>query len=131
MGSRTTGNGAGCFLVAGPDWQGVTPPGIEKVLRCETQFSLVIYRTQLFNPADMENVKKIQAGYQVQPLSAFLGKPAPPAAPEIKWPFDQSAFTTALSRVSGFSAAILPDRGKRRGGAAVAGALCQDRDRRR
>jgi hypothetical protein len=30
-------------------------------------------------------VKKIQAGYKAQVLSAFLNKPAPPAAPEIKW----------------------------------------------
>jgi hypothetical protein len=28
-------------------------------------------------------VKKVQAGYKVQPLSQFLGKPAPPAAPTI------------------------------------------------
>ncbi len=35
------------------------------------------------NPADIENVKKIQAGYKVQPLSAFLGTAAPPAAPGI------------------------------------------------
>ena len=37
----------------------------------------MLYRTQLFNPADIDNVKKIQAGYKVEPLSAFLGKPAP------------------------------------------------------
>jgi hypothetical protein len=43
----------------------------------------VLYRTQLFGPADLGNVRKIQAGYKVQPLSAFLGKPAPPAAPPI------------------------------------------------
>ena len=34
-------------------------------------------------PADIENVKKVQAGYKVQPLSAFLGQPAPKAAPAI------------------------------------------------
>jgi len=28
-------------------------------------------------------VKKVQAGYKVQPLSAFLGQPAPKAAPAI------------------------------------------------
>ena len=44
---------------------------------------LAAYRTQLFNPADIDNVKKIQAGYKVQPLSAFLGQPAPAAAPAI------------------------------------------------
>src|SRR5215510_5840265 len=30
MGSRPTGNGAGCYLVAGPDWTGETPRGIAK-----------------------------------------------------------------------------------------------------
>src|SRR3990172_8512353 len=43
IGRRTTGNGAGCFLIAGPDWKGETPPGIKKVFRCETQFSFVIF----------------------------------------------------------------------------------------
>ena len=37
-------------------------------------------------PADMDNVKKVQAGYKVQPLSAFLKQPAPPAAPAIDFP---------------------------------------------
>jgi len=53
------------------------------VIPCETEFAFVLYRTQLFHPGDIENVKKIQAGYQVQPLSAFLGKPAPPVAPAV------------------------------------------------
>ena len=76
MGSRTTGNGAGCYLVAGPDWQGEDARrGIAKAFRSETQFSLVVYRTQLFDAADMDNVKKIQAGYMVQPLSAFPASP--------------------------------------------------------
>jgi hypothetical protein len=86
IGSRTTGNDGGCYMVAGPDWKGETPAGIKKVFRSETQFSLAGYRTQLFNPADMGNVKKIQAGYKAQPLSAFLHQPAPPAAPQIDFP---------------------------------------------
>jgi hypothetical protein len=40
-------------------------------------------RTQLFNPADLDNVKKVQAGYKAQPLSQFVGIAAPPAAPKI------------------------------------------------
>ena len=48
IGSRATGNGAGCYVVAGPDWHGETPPGIDKVFHSETQFGLAIYRTQLF-----------------------------------------------------------------------------------
>jgi hypothetical protein len=43
----------------------------------------VLYRTQLFDPADIDNVKKIQAGYKVQTLSQFLGRPAPAAVPAV------------------------------------------------
>jgi hypothetical protein len=53
------------------------------VIRSETDFALVLYRTQLFNPGDIENVKKIQAGYKVQTFSEFLGKPAPAAPPAV------------------------------------------------
>lgn len=83
VGSRSTGNDAGHFLLAGPGWKGEKPEGIKDVIRCETEFAFVLYRTQLFKPDDIENVKKVQAGYKVQPLSAFLGKPAQPAPPKI------------------------------------------------
>jgi hypothetical protein len=86
IGSRATGNDAGDYLVVGPDWQGETPPGIKKVFRSTTPFGLTVFRTQLFDPGDMDNVKKIQAGYKVQPLSAYLGKPAPSPAPAIDFP---------------------------------------------
>jgi len=86
IGSRATGDEAGDYMVVGPDWQGDTPPGIKKVFRSTTQFSLAAYRTQLFNPGDMPNVIKVQEGYKVQPLSAYLKQPAPAAAPAIDWP---------------------------------------------
>jgi hypothetical protein len=86
IGSRATGNEAGDYMVVGPDWKGETPPGIKKVFRSSTQFSAVAYRTQLFNPEDMPNVVKIQAGYKVQPLSQYLKQPAPPAAPAVNFP---------------------------------------------
>ena len=79
----TSGNGGGTFLLAGPDWNGETPKGIDKVFRSETELAFPGYRTQLFNPADLDNVKKVQAGYKVQTLSAFLGQPAPKAVPAI------------------------------------------------
>ena len=82
-GSRTTGNDGGSFLIVGPGWKGETPKGVKKVIRSETELVLAAYRTQLFNPGDLDNVKKVQAGYKVQPLSAFLGQPAPKAAPAI------------------------------------------------
>ena len=86
IGSRATGNKAGDYLVVGPDWQGATPPGIKKVFRSTTQFSVAGYRTQLFNPEDMPNVEKVQAGYKAQPLSAYLKQPVPPPAPAIAFP---------------------------------------------
>ena len=86
IGSRATGNGAGCYAVAGPGWTGDTPKGVNKVFTSETDFALAVYRTQLFNAADIDNVKAIQAKYEVKTLSAFLGEPAPAAAPAIDWP---------------------------------------------
>ena len=83
IGSRATGSEAGDYLVVGPDWKGETPAGIKKVFPSTTPFALTIFRTQLFNPEDMPNVEKVQAGYKAQPLSAFLKQPAPPAAPKI------------------------------------------------
>ncbi|MCC6411097.1 MAG: DUF1254 domain-containing protein [Saprospiraceae bacterium] len=85
IGSRTTGNGGGSFMVAGPNWKGTVPPNIKTVFYCETELASAIYRTQLFRPADIENVEKIQEGYKVQTLSAFAGEPAPPPAPAINF----------------------------------------------
>ena len=85
IGSRATGNDAGDFLVVGPDWKGSVPPGIKKVFHSTTPFGLTIFRTQLFNPDDMPNVVKVQSGYKVRPLSAYLNRPAPPAAPQINF----------------------------------------------
>ena len=83
IGSRTTGNDGGRFLIAGPTWKGKAPKGINKVIRSETELVVAVYRTQLFSPDDIDNVKAIQAKYKVQPLSAFVGKPPPKAAPAI------------------------------------------------
>lgn len=83
IGSRETGNDGGSFLVAGPGWKGPQPKGIKAVIQCETELALAMYRTHLLNPDDLENVKKIQAGYRVQTLSEFLGRVGPAAAPKI------------------------------------------------
>jgi len=86
VGSRATGPEAGDYLIVGPGWKGQTPAGIKQVFGATTQFSLVIFRTQLFNPDDMPNVAKVQSGYRAQPLSAYLKQPAPAAAPTIEFP---------------------------------------------
>lgn len=102
IGSRATGNDGGSYLILGPGWKDEVPEGIDKVMRSETDLLLAIYRTQLFNPEDLENVKKVQAGYKVEPLCVFYspGKdreanwlPAPPGpflvAMRLYWPKDE------------------------------------------
>ena len=83
IGTRPTGPDAGHYLVVGPDWKGEKPAGIKEVFTSTTPFALTIFRTQLFDADDMPNVVNIQAGYKVEPLSAFLNQPAPEAAPKI------------------------------------------------
>ncbi|MCW5554571.1 MAG: DUF1254 domain-containing protein [Verrucomicrobiae bacterium] len=83
VGSRTTGNEGGSYLIAGPGWTGETPKGVKQVIRCETELGLAVFRTQLFKPDDLDKVKQVQAGYRVQALSSFLGQAAPKAAPRI------------------------------------------------
>src|SRR4029450_7119840 len=113
MGSRTTGNDAGCFMIAGPRWTGEKPEGIHKMFRSETDFSMAVIRTQLFSPSDIDNVKAIQAGYRAMPLSTFQNRPAPPAAPAIAWPKIDKAMASAnpapyLTFVRTFSPPIGP-----------------------
>jgi hypothetical protein len=89
LGTRATGNDGGTFLIAGPGWKGEAPAGITKVIQAETDFVLALYRTQLFNPGDIDKVRAIQAEYGLKTLSAFAGTAAPAAAPEV-------AFATPL-----------------------------------
>jgi hypothetical protein len=81
IGTLTTGNGEGKFLIAGPDWEGDQPEGIKDVIQSETDFVFNVTRTQLFGADDLERVKEIQDAYDLEPLSAFLGEDSPPVNP--------------------------------------------------
>jgi hypothetical protein len=85
LGTRTTGNGGGVYLLAGSSWKGEPPKNVARVIRSETDIGLVLFRTQLFYPEDIAKVKAIQAGYKVQPLSAYIGKAAPRLALPIEY----------------------------------------------
>jgi hypothetical protein len=92
VGSRATGDDAGTYLLAGPNWQGEVPNGIDSVIRSETELAFVLYRTQLFSADDLAEVEKIQAMYGVQPLSQFTGsKPQPAQAVEFVEPLSTEA----------------------------------------
>jgi hypothetical protein len=109
IGTRATGSEAGAYMVVGPDWKGATPPGIKKVFRSGTQLSLAAYRTQLFNPADLDNIKKVQAGYKVQTLSAYLNQPPLAAAPALEFPkIDKELVKTNFFEYLDFALQLAP-----------------------
>ncbi|CAF1220257.1 unnamed protein product [Didymodactylos carnosus] len=73
IGSRTTGNAGGKFLVVGPSWQRqhkhvkINKELFEKVFYSDTDYVFAIYRTQIFNnDDDIKNVTKIQEEYKVE-----------------------------------------------------------------
>jgi hypothetical protein len=113
MGSRTTGNDPGCYMVTGPGWNGQIPKSVKQVFPMETQFGLAIFRTQLFNAADLPNVVKIQKGYTMNTLSAYLNEPAPPAAPTVDWPkFTEDAFKLDFPKYLSFLLQFCPKVGQ-------------------
>src|SRR3954467_5980660 len=108
VGVRATGFEAGDYLIAGPDWDGETPDGITDVLRSETRLAGTLTRTALFGSEDMPNVRAIQHGYAIQPLSEYAGLRPPPPVPAPVFPeWDESralssAFVVYLNFVLGF-----------------------------
>src|ERR1700679_2372482 len=93
LGTRAFGNDGGTFMIAGPGWGGMSPAGIKGVIHTETQFGYALFRTQLFNMADLSNVSKIQSGSHAEPLSSSLAQLAPPSPPAVKWPHPADIMT--------------------------------------
>jgi hypothetical protein len=86
VGTRATGSEPGSYLVAGPHWFGEPPVGIQGVIRSESTIVVALGRTEVAGAADVPAVEALQAGYRLQPLSAFAGTPPPPAAPDFDLP---------------------------------------------
>lgn len=79
IGSRTTGTDAQTVLVAGPNWQGEVPEGVNMV-RSPTNMAWAIARMMSTGGRDIALVNAYQDQMSVQPLSGFLaGTPAPAA----------------------------------------------------
>lgn len=81
VGTLTTGNDSGKFLLAGPDWKGKKPEGVTAVIRSENGINFLLSRTQLIDTDDLDQVERIQGSYGVQPLSTYLGTDAPATPP--------------------------------------------------
>ena len=75
-GWRTTGTQAGNFLVTPPGWSGKVPEGFTHIA-APTPYVWIIGRTKTDGPEDYDAVHRIQAGYQVTPLSRW-GKASEP-----------------------------------------------------
>jgi hypothetical protein len=100
VGTLTTGNEAGKYLIALNDWEGEKPNGITDIIYCETDLFLTIVRTQLMDETDLSEVEAIQDAYQIQLLSDYLGEASDYKAPNVEWPvwnegdqFTEAAFT--------------------------------------
>jgi hypothetical protein len=86
LGTRSTGNNGGHFMIAGPNWQGQQPVEMDRLVRSESNIAYALYRTQLFDEKDLAKVKQIQKGYKVETLSHYVKHKAPPAAKKVAWP---------------------------------------------
>lgn len=86
IGSRTTGDGPGDYLVTGPSWKGEVPDGITGTLRADTELVGILGRTYLAGPDDVPALSSLQHRYRLRPLSGFLGARPPEPAPEPVWP---------------------------------------------
>lgn len=98
IGTISTGNGTGKYMITGPGWEGETPEGIDKVIPCETPLFFIVVRTQLFDPDDLARVKEIMDAYKVQTLNEYLGGEPEPAAKTIDSPewHEGDQFTVAM-----------------------------------
>ena len=97
-------NRGGTYIIAGPDWSEeesekitsilkseTNPEGIiDEIIKSETNLVFSLFRTQLFDPADSDDLAKvnqIQDQYEVQTLSQFMKtEPEPESAPNISYP---------------------------------------------
>ena len=107
VGTRTTGNKPGHYVIVGPDWKDTLPEGLKSVAPSAGYKTLgdtglpyvvspnntvyMLGRTSLKGKSDLEAVHKIQDGYALTPLSLW-GKPdakLPPESHDTWKPFDR------------------------------------------
>lgn len=73
VGTRTTGNRAGTFLIAGPGFRGATPRGMRRI-RSPFDRAWMLGRTLVYGAADLPAVHRVQDGYRLLPLSEYLAR---------------------------------------------------------
>ncbi|MFL5285678.1 MAG: DUF1254 domain-containing protein [Rhodopila sp.] len=103
IGKRTTGTGAGSFLIAGPGWQGHPPPEVKQTFRAPTRFVWVNGQMQANGPQDYAAVNALQRLYRLTPLGAW-GTPYVPLE-EVSVVAGNGTKTPPLMQVQGMDAA--------------------------
>ncbi len=77
IGTRTTGNKKGSFLIIGPYWKGPLPRDLKQI-RSPTNLVWIIGRTKTNGPSDYNAVHAIQKQYKLTPLSSWGTSYTPP-----------------------------------------------------
>lgn len=116
VGARTTGFAGGHYLIAGPHWRGSKPDGIDQLFQSEGDLVLCLGRTAVNGAGDLPAARGLMEQYQLTPLSAFLGQPAPSPAPALNFPLydrglaDSPCFIQYFNFLLGQLAGNTPDR---------------------
>jgi len=71
IGTRTTGAEAGDYLIAGPGWNGTPPAGVKAVKPASTPIFLLLIRTMIEGPQELDTVHAIQDRFQLKSLSRW------------------------------------------------------------
>lgn len=71
VGTRTTGDGVGNFVITGPGFKGRLPRGLHRI-RSHYRRVWMLGRTLVYGRNDLPNVHKIQNGYRLLPLAKYV-----------------------------------------------------------
>jgi hypothetical protein len=85
-GTLDVGNAARTYLLAGPDWSGPSPPGVDEVVTADSWIIKLFTRIIVEGPGDEAAIHALQDRYALVPLSEFLGRAPPPAPPAAEFP---------------------------------------------
>jgi hypothetical protein len=64
------------WLMVGPGWKGTVPAGMRRI-DAPTRWLLIQPRVHMANPADLPGAQEVLSQITTQPLSKYLGTPAP------------------------------------------------------
>jgi len=97
IGSRTRGTKGGRFLFAARGWDGAVPPGIEEVVRSDSNLIKVMGRIMTIGDDDLTLARDLQDRWALRTLSSFTEQPSTTAIPRA---FPDPDSTNWLERVN-------------------------------